>query len=178
VIADNVEGGQLAAQVLTAAGARHLGCLMPVRETYSVSGRARAFLEAAGADGLPAEVLRAEDQGYDAARAGILAADPAVLHRIDGLFCSTDLMALGALDALRLDLGLTVPGQLQVLGFDDIEQAGWASYDLTTIRQDIDAQADTVVRLLLDRIAGSTAPNRVEREPLSIVYRGTTRHVG
>ena len=62
--------------------------------------------------------------------------------------------------------------------FDDIEQAKWGSFNLSTIRQDIEAQTDTVVRLLIERIADSSLANRVERQPLAAVLRGTTRHDG
>jgi len=178
VVADNTKAGQLAASVLIDSGAKCLGCLVPRKKTYSVSGRAKAFLSAAATHGLPTEVLYAEDQGYEDARVGINETDRAVFDRIDGLFCSTDLMALGALDALRIDLAIAVPDQIQVLGFDDIEQARWGSFNLSTIRQDIDAQTETVVRLLIERIADSTLSNRLERQPLSAVLRGTTRHDG
>ena len=123
VVADNAQAGQLATRVLIQAGATCLGCLVPRRETYSVSGRAKAFLSSAAKHGLPTEVLYAADQGYEDARVGLNGTDRSVFDRIDGLFCSTDLMAIGALDALRIDLGISVPDQIQVLGFDDIEQA-------------------------------------------------------
>ncbi|WP_299757329.1 LacI family DNA-binding transcriptional regulator [uncultured Boseongicola sp.] len=178
VVADNAQAGQLATRVLIQAGATCLGCLVPRRETYSVSGRAKAFLSSAAKHGLPTEVLYAADQGYEDARVGLNGTDRSVFDRIDGLFCSTDLMAIGALDALRIDLGISVPDQIQVLGFDDIEQAKWGSFNLSTIRQDIEAQTDTVVRLLIERIADSSLANRVERQPLAAVLRGTTRHDG
>lgn len=176
VVADNAASGELAAQVLIGCGAIHLGCLMPRRETFSVSGRASAFVEAATARGVPVETLLADDQGHAEARTGIKAADPAVLGRIDGLFCATDLMAIGALDGLRIDLGIAVPERMQVLGFDNIEQAGWGAYNLSTISQDVDAQAETVVRLLIDRISGRSKDNRLEHQPLATILRGTTRH--
>ena len=176
VVADNEVAGQLAAQILIESGATRLACLVPRDGTFSVSGRATAFVGAAKRQGFRAELFYSADQSYEDARAEINALGPSVIGRLDGLFCATDLMALGALDALRFDLGLTVPDRIQVLGFDDIEQAGWASYDLSTIRQDIATQTKTVVRLLIERIADSTLANRVERQPLEIVLRGTTRH--
>lgn len=176
VVADNEMAGAMAAQVLIDCGARRLGCLMPRTQTYSVSGRAKAFIGHARRLGHPVETILADDQSHARSRASIAATDRAILDRIDGLFCATDLMALGALDALRLDLGIAVPGQMQVLGFDDIEQAGWGAYDLSTIRQDIEAQAATVIRLLIERLSGAATNNRLEREPLAPILRGTTRH--
>lgn len=176
VVADNEEAGRLAAQTLIESGATRLGCLVPRNGTFTVSGRAAAFLEAAEKQGFSVDVFYSADQSYGDARAEINAVGAAVMGGLDGLFCATDLIALGALDALRLDLKLTVPAQIQVLGFDDIEQASWGSYDLSTIRQDIASQTETVVRLLLERIADNSLANRVERQPLEIVLRGTTRH--
>jgi len=178
VVAENARAGQLAARILIDSGATCLGCLVPRKKTFSVSGRAKAFFSAAASEGLPTEVLYAEDQGYEDARIGINETDRAIFGRIDGLFCSTDLMAIGALDALRIDLSIAVPEQIQVLGFDDIEQANWGSFNLSTIRQDIDDQTYTVVRLLKERIADNTLANRVERQRLTVVLRGTTLHDG
>ncbi|SMY07305.1 LacI family DNA-binding transcriptional regulator [Flavimaricola marinus] len=178
VVADNETGGRLAAQLLIDSGAQRLGCLLPRRGTYSVSGRCDAFLATAERLGIAVKVIHAEDQSYADARAGIVDAGRDALGHVDGLFCATDLMAIGALDALRLDLGMSIPDEIQVLGFDDIEQASWASYNLSTIRQDIKHQSEIVVRLLIERIADGTLASRVEQQPLSPVLRGTTRHVG
>ena len=98
------------------------------------------------------------------------------LKSIDGLFCATDLMAIGALDGLRTDLGRNVPKDIQVLGYDDIEQAAWVAYNLSTIRQNIEAQAEAVIRLLSDRLLDSSLPIRVHNQELTPVLRGTTRH--
>ncbi len=176
VVADNETAGRLAARTLIECGATKLGCLLSRRETYSVSGRARAFREAASRHGFQTEVIHSEDQEYATAREAVLAAGHKALSGINGLFCATDLMALGAMDAIRLDLGLSVPRDVQVIGFDDIEQAGWASYDLSTFRQNIDHQADTVIRLLIERLEDIDLPRRIERVELSPVLRGTTRH--
>ena len=179
VVANNEDSGALAVDILLDAGATHLGrriCLMPRLETYSVSGRADAFLAAASERGVPCESVLASDQTYDYSRAAVLQTHPDTLARIDGLFCATDLMAIGALDALRIDLGMQVPADTQVLGYDDIEQASWASYDLSTIRQHVDEQAEAVINLLRDRISDSTLPNRVHNQTLTPVLRGTTLH--
>jgi len=176
VVADNEAAGELAAQVLIDSGAKNIGCLLPQSGTFSVSGRAVAFLKAVEKRGFKAEVFHAADQSYNDARIMMNTLGLDTIARLDSLFCSTDLMALGALDALRVDLGLKVPDQIQVLGFDDIEQASWGSYNLSTIRQDIEAQTEMAVRLLLERIESGGQENRVEHQPMEIVLRGTTRH--
>ena len=176
VLADIHEGGRLAARILSECGVTRFACLLPRKETYSVTGRAKAYLDAVKDLGADATVLESEDQGYRDAREGIKAVPRSMLERIDGLFCATDLMALGALDALRMEFGFSVPDQIQVLGFDDIEQASWDSYNLSTIRQDVELQTETVVQLLLERLEDGSLPNRVVSLDLVPVYRSTTRH--
>jgi DNA-binding LacI/PurR family transcriptional regulator len=176
VIANNEESGALAVDVLVKCGATRLGCLMPRNRTYSVSGRADAFVAEAKARNLLCVEILATDQTYDDSRSSIARFGRADLKSIDGLFCATDLMAIGALDGLRTDLGLNVPKDIQVLGFDDIEQAAWVTYNLSTIRQNIEAQVEAVVRLLSDRLLDSSLPIRVHNQELTPVLRGTTRH--
>jgi DNA-binding LacI/PurR family transcriptional regulator len=54
----------------------------------------------------------------------------------EALFCANDLLAIGAMDALRKMHGLRIPEDILVAGFDDIPAAGWAAYDLTTFVQE------------------------------------------
>ena len=109
------------------------------------------------------------------ARRAIAQAKDETLAKIDALFCATDLIALGALDGLRIDRGMKVPQDIQVLGYDDIEQASWGAYDLSTIRQDVYEQTDAVIRMLIDRIHDSALPNRVHNQKLTVVHRSTTK---
>jgi DNA-binding LacI/PurR family transcriptional regulator len=176
VIANNEESGALAVDLLVKCGATRLGCLMPRNRTFSVSGRAYAFVAEAQARNLPCVEILATDQTYDDSRISIANCDQEELRQIDGLFCATDLMAIGALDGLRTDLGLKVPQEIQVLGYDDIEQAAWASYNLSTIRQNVEAQAEAVIRLLNDRMLDPSLPIRVYSQELTPVLRGTTRY--
>ena len=59
----------------------------------------------------------------------------------DAVFCVNDALALGVLDACRFDLGLVAPADISVVGFDDVAEAAHQSYNLTTVRQDVDAMA-------------------------------------
>ena len=171
VVADPGESGALAHRILVQAGVTRPAVLTPAAPSYSVTGRTEAFARAA-----PGTLrLAARDQSYAAARAALCQAGA---DGFDGLFCATDLMALGALDALRLDLGVAVPEQVQVLGFDDIEQASWGAYQLSTIRQDFETQTALAIRLLQARIADRDLPTRTEAVPIAPVIRATTRPPG
>lgn len=66
----------------------------------------------------------------------------------DLLFCENDVLAIGAMDAIRQGLGLSVPGDISVVGFDDIEAASSPAYNLTTYRQPITRMAEALAEML------------------------------
>jgi DNA-binding LacI/PurR family transcriptional regulator len=62
-------------------------------------------------------------------------------------------MAIGAIDCARMDLGLTIPDDISIVGFDGVGPARWKAYKLTTIRQPVRRMTDAAVEMLLGRIA-------------------------
>lgn len=89
------------------------------------------------------------------------------------IVCGNDVVALGGMNAAR-ELGVDVPGELSIVGFDDLPVAGWSLVQLTTVRYDLDAMARRAAGLLVWRIAeGAEAPWRHEVFPTSLVRRST-----
>jgi DNA-binding LacI/PurR family transcriptional regulator len=78
--------------------------------------------------------------------------------RPTAVFCVNDLIAFGLMDHARGQLGLAVPRDLAVIGFDDVPQARWRPYRLTTFRQDPEDLAVRVVDLLDRRAADPDQP--------------------
>ena len=76
---------------------------------------------------------------------------------LDAVVAVSDLMAIGAMDAARLDLGLNIPGDLSVVGFDGSGPAQWGSYDLTSIRQPVRRMTEAAVAMLVERIDDDAA---------------------
>lgn len=91
------------------------------------------------------------ESGQNAAEA-LLGSD----RRPDAVFCAADIIALGFIDAARQRFGLRVPEDVGVVGFDDIPPAGWPAYELSTVRQPIEAMVDTAVSLILNSPTSST----------------------
>lgn len=89
--------------------------------------------------------------------------------RIDAVVAANDVMAIAALEALRVR-GVRVPRDVSVIGFDDVEEASWSSPTLTTVRQPLERQGQVAVDMLLDRIAGR-APSARAMLPTQIVVR-------
>jgi DNA-binding LacI/PurR family transcriptional regulator len=95
-------------------------------------------------------------------------------RRPTAIFLASDLMAFGALDAARHDLGLDVPRDLAIAGFDDLPAASWPSYDLTTIRQPVEAMAEIAMDVLMGSIAGTLSHPETRLVPGELIVRGST----
>ncbi len=83
---------------------------------------------------------------------------------------------MGALDAAKA-LGLNVPAELGIVGFDDIEMAAWPGYAITTVRQPIDRMVDTTIAVLLNAIENSNAETVMKWISTTLVERNSTRTV-
>jgi len=97
-------------------------------------------------------------------------------HDLDGVFCVTDLMALGFLDGARA-MGRRVPEDLSVIGFDDILQSAWAAYRLTTVRQSMSDLTESVLAAIEREMTGERGILAHEVLPVELVERATVRTV-
>jgi len=160
---DNAMAGREAFFLLRRAGCQRLGLVTSTANTASLVERKRVFIEAASAEGLEVAVFETGPTGYPSGyEAGRRAFGRS--NAPDGVFCVTDLLALGFMDAATHEFGLTIPEDVCVIGFDDIEQAGWESYRLTTFAQPLKAMADEVLALLHD--PDSAGSGRILFEPI------------
>src|SRR2546430_1437085 len=108
---------------------------------------------------------------------GQSAANLLIKPAVTGIVCASDVLALGAMKAVRR-LGLTVPVDVSVVGFDDSAFMNCTDPPLTTVRQPIDAMGHAAVALLASQIAGNVVPTEemlFEPEP---VVRGSTGPIG
>ena len=97
----------------------------------------------------------------------------------DAVFVCNDHMAFAAMDVLRYELGLRVPEDVSVVGFDDVPPAAWPAYDLTTFRQRVNRMVAETVTTLLDQIeAGNAEPRRVKLDGTLVVRRSTRKPEG
>ncbi len=152
VTCDHQEAGRLLASRLAAAGHRQFGIIGGGRDSSVANERQRGACERLAELGLPAPVLVPGLYDYRSGAVG-LKDIIAQLGRVpDAVICGSDVMAIGCLDCARHELGLDVPGQLSVAGFDAVEPSNWASYNLTTLRQPMPKMAASAADLLCARI--------------------------
>ncbi|MEO6624127.1 MAG: LacI family DNA-binding transcriptional regulator [Burkholderiaceae bacterium] len=173
VVADHGAGGALAAAQLLAAGCRTLGVVSSGARTASLTRRLDAFCARAAEAGVPVRVWREGPTDYQGGRSAALAM--LAEAPLDGVFCVTDLLALGFLDAARFECGRRVPEDLSVIGFDDITQAGWSAYRLTTLSQPVSELTAAVMAMVLRRVEDPVAPHALTTVPVSLVARSTVR---
>jgi DNA-binding LacI/PurR family transcriptional regulator len=160
VAVDSVKASYDATTHLIALGRRRIAAI-GVGGTSTGAVRRKGYRKALRAAGLP------HDPALELAGTGYHRPDGAAsMHELlalpeppDAVFCFNDLLALGALRTLA-DAGLSVPGDVAVVGFDDIEDGRYHAPSLTTISPDKEWLADNAVGLLLERIAGTGEPAR------------------
>jgi DNA-binding LacI/PurR family transcriptional regulator len=114
--------------------------------------------------------VRGQESDYDggvAAARDLLAAN----ERPDAIFCANDLLAFGVMDVIRRETTLRVPEDIAIIGFDDVPEAAWLSYELTTFRQDPVIMATRAVQLLEHRLQNPDAPRGYERVIPELVLR-------
>ena len=171
---DDTDGGRMAAEHLLALGHRRIAFLGDEEANlfgFDSSARRRegfeAALSAAGAPIEPEWILR-RPHGRRPAReaaAWLLAQEP----RPTAVFATSDVQAIGVLEAAQA-AGVSVPEQLSVIGFDNVEAAGYTG--LTTVAQPLEEIGALGAELLLRTLSGEAVESR--RMPLAVVERGST----
>lgn len=171
---DNSGAARAAARFFFERGHRRLAVAGMTSATPSLAEREEAFTGEARALGMAATA----GHGRDATYAGGQAAADALFtrgERPDAVFCVNDLMAIGLIDRVRDRFGLRIPDDVAVIGFDDIPEAAWDAYRLTTFRQDPEKMAEAAVAHLERRLADPDAPPSLLRLEAAFVERATTR---
>lgn len=168
---DAQSAAETAVRAFQRAGCRHLAFANSLAGTPSLQKREAAFVAVAEAAGLAVTVERFGTTSYESGQ--ILA------HRLltraqrpDAIFCVTDLIACGVMDEARHRFRLQIPDDLCLLGYDNIPQAGWSAYNLTTFAQPVEEFArDAVAWLSASENSESHTLKQDEQQHTSRVYQ-------
>jgi len=171
---DSVAGGRLAGDFLIGRGFRRIAILAGPQGHPRSAERLQGVHEAAAAWGieLDFQVIEADELtlsgGYRAMQE-LLASKPGP-GRCEAVFCCNDLIAAGALCALAKS-GLSVPRDISVMGYDDIELAAYTVPPLTTIRQPASDIGRRAADVLIDRLQSGDTQTQDERLPPVLIQR-------
>jgi DNA-binding LacI/PurR family transcriptional regulator len=173
IATDNVQGGYLAASHLLELGHRRIGYIADPGDLSSNSDRLRGYRRALAERGLafdPALVVDGDGrlEGGRQAMGLLSAARPPV----SGVFCYNDLTAIGVLRALR-EAGRRVPGDVSVIGYDDLALAAYTDPPLTSVAQAKREMGRQAMEMILQLIA-DTAPVEDIVLPGELVLRKST----
>lgn len=176
VTSDNRAGGRKIADFLVAGGHRRLAYIAGWEAASTQRDREAGFREGLTAHGLQLWARACgefeREAAADAARQLFSSND-----RPDAVFVANDHMAFPVMDVLRHELGLRIPQDVSVVGYDDAPPASWAGYDLTTVRQDRVSMVATCVEIILGGIENRDSPPRRVVIDGPLVIRGSARLV-
>ena len=170
--ADNAGGAASCAQLLIGLGHRRIGSIFGPDRTSTASERESGFRRVLAEAGLTLQADHISRGGFDyedGARgfARIMAsAEPPT-----AIFCGNDMVAVGALNQ-ALTMGVDVPGEVSIVGFDDLEIAAWPSFRVTTVRVDLASMARAAAEGIVGRLHGANFP-RMPAYPTELVLRNT-----
>jgi LacI family transcriptional regulator len=171
---DHAHGAKAAVEHLMQHGHRRVGVLGGIPYISTNRERREGFLTTLAQHGV--EVPAAFDVTSDTTHDAAYAEATAMLTRRDrptAILCANDLLAFGAIDAAR-DLGIRVPEDLSIIGYDDIAMSSWPAYNLTTVRQPLKVMADVAVSMLLRRLDDPELPFESRRYSSELIVRGST----
>ncbi len=163
VTCDHREAGRMLVSRLAAAGHRRFGIIAGLEDSTVANERRRGACERLAELGLPPPVVVPGQSDYPSGAAGLRAIISAMGAVPDAIICGSDVMAIGCLDCARHELGIDVPRQLSVAGFDAVEPSNWLSYNLTTLRQPMPRMAQAAAELLcavIDNNNPAATPDR------------------
>lgn len=179
VTSENYAGGRKVAEFLLASGHQRISYIAGWEGASTQRDRQAGFVDALTAKG---HRLWSHETGNfvmeDAQKAARKLFAKGLEQGPDAIFVANDHMAIAVMDTLRSELGIKVPEQVSVVGYDDVPAASWPSYDLTTVRQPTNRMVSATVDLLLGQIENpaefSIHPQRIEIDG-PLIIRGSTR---
>jgi LacI family transcriptional regulator len=157
VTVDPLLGADALVTELVGLGHREVAAIFGPRNTSTGEGRETCFRDLLSAAGItiPARWVRHGEFDYASGHSGaraLLTADPAP----SVIVCANDVVALGALNAAA-ELGIAVPEEVSVVGFDDLPTSSWPLVQLATVAYDLDDMSREAARLLVQRLDDPTA---------------------
>ncbi|MEP2530420.1 LacI family DNA-binding transcriptional regulator [Shimia sp.] len=173
VTSDNYAGGRKIAEFLLAAGHRKIGHIAGWDGASTQRDREAGFIAALAEAGVTLHSRASGEFKMEKAAEAtrmMFASDPP-----EALFVANDHMAVAVMDTLRYELGLRVPEDVSVVGYDDVPASGWPAYDLTTVRQPANRMVASTIEILLDQIEHNSTETRRIAIDGPLVLRGSAR---
>lgn len=175
VLSNNKEGARVGTSYLLDKGCKHIVCMRGPVGLRPADDRLLGFLEAVKGKDVTTQIVECPfhfDKSEEIALKFLSES-----NGIDGIFASSDVSAAGALKAAH-SLGIAVPDDLQIVGFDGITFGGMLTPGLTTVAQDLYKMGAIATRMLIKLIEATELGKKEVQVPVELIIRGTTRSEG
>ena len=174
VTSDNMAGGRKLAAFLAAGGHQRIGHIAGWEGASTQIDREAGFKAGLMDAGLKLVAREVGNFNFEQAKSAAREMFDRDDHP-DAVFVANDHMAFAVMDVLRFELGLSIPGDVSVVGYDDVSLAAWPSYDLTTVRQPANRMVAETVDILMTRIDNTDTPARRITIDGPLIMRGSAR---
>ena len=174
VTSDNFQGGQKVARFLLAGGHKRIGYIAGWEGASTQRDREKGFTEELVRNGQ--ELYAREVGNFNSDEARQAARTMFSKQNFpDAVFVANDAMAIAVIDVIRFELGLKVPEQVSVVGYDDVTISSWPAYDLTTVRQPANRMVAETVSILIESIENKTTTARRVEIDGPLMVRGSAK---
>lgn len=174
VSSDNYNGGRLVGHFLAGGRHRRIAYLAGTEDSSTNLDRERGLVDGLAQRGLRLAMRAVGD--YDFARAADATRELFLTkHPPDAVFVASDHMAFAVMDTLRIELGLRVPEDVSVVGFDNAPQAAWGAYQLTTVEQSAGPMIEATVAMLMRQLEDDAVSRDHVVVPVRLVVRRSAR---
>ena len=174
VTSDNFQGGQKVARFLLAGGHKRIGYIAGWEGASTQRDREKGFTEELVRNGQ--ELYAREVGNFNSDEARQAARTMFSKQNFpDAVFVANDAMAIAVIDVIRFELGLQVPEQVSVVGYDDVPISSWPAYDLTTVRQPANRMVAETVSILIDSIENKIITARRVEIDGPLMVRGSAK---
>lgn len=173
VTSANKKGGSAVAEYLLSCGHRQFGHISGWSGSSTGRDRQAGFCETLSQHGISPQIIDGMFDRETAAAAAQTMMETA--SPPDAIFVGNDHMAFAVIDTLRHEMGLSIPDDVAIIGYDDVPLAAWPAYNLTTMRQPVNRMVEATIDTLLTRIEDPTTPTQRIEIDSPLIARGTTK---
>lgn len=161
VTANNYQGGCKVAELFIAAGHERIAYVAGWEETSTQRDREKGFVDTLQKAGINLFDRQVGNYNYEETLVATRKMFAQGQHP-DAVFFANDHMAFAAMGVIEKELGLSIPNDVAVVGFDDVPLASWPIFNLTTVRQPAKRMVAETIRLLFDADSASSQPVHIE----------------
>ncbi len=177
ITSDNIEGGKKIAKFLISSGHNKISYIAGWEGASTQRDREAGFVSILNHAGLSLHSRKVGnfvfEDSREATRSMFFNNPP------EAVFVANDHMAFAVMDTLRYELGLKIPDDVSVVGYDDVPAASWPSYSLTTVQQPVNIMVRETVEILIEKIENPEArPQKIKVDGPLILRKSAKIHEG